>query len=85
MAMESIVTLPWVIPVVCGCTVAIVAIVCGVISECVKTVVQTNLKRTMVENGYTAEQIVTVLRAKKQKTDNFASETQKPSAVKGYA
>ena len=85
MDMASIVNVPWVVPVVCGCTVAIVAIVCGVISECVKTVTQTSLKRSMVENGYTAEQIVTVLHAKQQKPSGCASETKKPSAAQGYA
>ena len=83
MALESIVTLPWVIPVVCGCIVAIVAIIGGVISECFKCVAQAGLKRSMVENGYTAEQIVLVLNAKKG--SSFASEPKNPGAVKGYA
>ncbi len=83
MDLSNIVTLPWVIPVVCGCTVAIVAIICGAISECFKIMAQTNLKRSMVENGYTAEQIVSVLNAKPSR--GFASGSKKPSAVKGYA
>jgi hypothetical protein len=83
MDLTSIVAVPWIVPVVCGCTVGIVAIICGVIGECFKSYTQTSLKRTMVENGYTAEQIVTVLNAKAP--SGFASGTKKPSPAKGYA
>jgi hypothetical protein len=45
----------------CGSIVAIVAIIGGVVSDCVKATSRTGLKRTMVEHGYTAEQIDYVL------------------------
>ena len=83
MDLASIVTIPWVVPVVCGCSVGIVAIVCGVIGDCFKCMAQTNLKRSMVENGYTAEQIVSVIKAKEP--SNYANGNKKPKPVKGYA
>ena len=83
MYMSHIVTLPWVIPVVCGSTVAIVAILSGVIGDCFKSVARTNLKQTMVENGYSVEQIDHVLAA--GETSGKARKKKRPSATKGYA
>ena len=80
MDLMPIVSLPWVVPVVCGSTVAIVAILGGVISDYYKSVAQTNLKQTMVENGYTVEQIDQVLAA-----GGPARSKKKPSPAKGYA
>ena len=57
MNVTSLVAIPWVVPVVCGSIVAVVAILGGVISDCFKTVTRTDLKRSMVERGYTIEQI----------------------------
>ncbi len=64
MDLTSIVAVPWVVPIVCGSTIAIVAILGGVISDCFKSVTRTNLKRSMVQQGYTIEQIDYVLTAK---------------------
>ena len=61
MNVSSLVAMPWVVPVVCGSIVAIVAILGGVVSDCFKTVARTNLKRSMVERGYTIEQIDHIL------------------------
>ena len=61
MNLTSILAVPWVVPIVCGSIVAIVAIVGGVISDCLKCVSRTDLKRSMVEKGYTIEQIDQVL------------------------
>ena len=61
MDLTSVIAYPWVVPVVCGSTIAIVA---GSISDCVKRVSQTNLKQSMVEQGYSVEQIQYVLAAK---------------------
>ena len=61
MDFANIVSLPWVVPIVSGCAVAIMAILGGMISECLKSIAHTNLKRSMVEQGYTIEQIDHVL------------------------
>ena len=57
MDLSHLLAMPWVVPVVCGSIVAVVAILGGVISDCFKTVTRTDLKRSMVERGYTIEQI----------------------------
>ena len=48
-----------------GSIVAVVAILGGTISDCLKTVARTDLKRSMVERGYTVEQIDHVLTDKR--------------------
>lgn len=63
MDLNAVIALPWVVPVICFSTVGIVAIVTGMVSDCVKRVAETNLKQSMVENGYSAEQIQYVLAA----------------------
>ena len=81
MNLTNIVAIPWVVPVVCISTVAIVAILGGVISDIVKSVTRTSLKRSMVEQGYTIEQIDHVLTAKEDTV--HPGEVKNP--VKGYA
>ena len=61
MNLTSLVAIPWVVPVVCGSIIAIVAILGGVISDCLKSVARTDLKRSMVAQGYTIEQIDRIL------------------------
>jgi hypothetical protein len=61
MNLSHLVAMPWVVPVVCGSIVAVVAVVGGVISDCFKSVTRTNLKRSMVDRGYTIEQINHIL------------------------
>lgn len=61
MNLTNLVAMPWVVPVVCGSIVAVVAILGGVISDGFKSVARTNLKRSMVEQSYTVEQIGHVL------------------------
>jgi hypothetical protein len=59
--LTSIIAFPWVVPVVCGCTVAIVAIVAGTIKDVLRNNAGINLTRSMVEQGYSIEQIDHVL------------------------
>ena len=54
MDLTKTVAIPWVLPIICGSIVAIVAIIGGVVSDCVKATSRTRLKRTIVEHGYTA-------------------------------
>jgi hypothetical protein len=61
MNLTSIIAFPWVLPVVCGCTVAIVAIVAGTIKDVLTKTAGIHLKRSMVEQGYSIEQIDHVL------------------------
>ncbi len=61
MNLTSILAVPWVVPIVCGSIVAIVAILGGAISDYLKSVARTDLMRSMVEQGYTIEQIDHVL------------------------
>lgn len=61
MNLSHLVAMPWLVPVVCGSIVAVVAVVGGVISDCLKSVTRTNLKRSMVDRGYTIEQINHIL------------------------
>jgi sensor histidine kinase regulating citrate/malate metabolism len=56
-------TMPWVIPTIFGCLVAIVAIVANVASATMKASAETNLKRRMVEQGYSVDEIERVIRA----------------------
>ena len=65
----DVLIMPWVVPVVFGCLVAIVAIVSGVVSDCVKKVAETKLKQSMVERGYSAAEIERVLRATADEED----------------
>jgi hypothetical protein len=81
MNLTSILAIPWVVPIVCGCTVAIVAILAGVISDVVKNVAHTNLKRAMVDQGYTIDQIDHVLTS--SEATNHADKVKAP--VKGHA
>lgn len=74
----SIFAYPWVLPVMFGSLIAIVAILGGVISDCVTNVSRTNLKRSMVEQGYTVEQINSVMNANVD-----VGKAKKPSPTKG--
>ena len=69
MNFTSLVAIPWVVPIVCGSLVAIVAILSGVIKDCYISVARTNLKRSMVELGYSIEQIDHVLSADESPSD----------------
>ena len=64
MNFHSFLAMPWVVPVICGSLVAIIAIVSNVISDCIKCRADSNLKETMVEHGYSAEQIHEILSLK---------------------
>ena len=61
MNLTSLVAMPWVVPVVCGSIVAVVAVIGGIVNDCIKSVGRTSLKRSMVEQHYTVEQIDHVL------------------------
>ena len=61
MNLISLVAMPWVVPVVCGSIIAVVAVIGGVINDYFKNVARTNLKRSMVERSYTVQQIDRVL------------------------
>lgn len=54
---------PWAIPVIMGCSIAIVAVIGGVVKECIATVAETKLKRSMVERGFSPSEIERVLQA----------------------
>jgi len=66
---QSALGLPWVVPVVFGCLVAMVAIVANVVASTLKTNAETNLKRRMVEHGYSAEDIERVICATARESD----------------
>ena len=68
MNLSHLLEIPWVIPILCGSIVAVVAILGGIISDCFKTVARTDLKRSMVERGYTIEQIDQVLTGKRTRS-----------------
>ena len=73
--------LPWVVPTIFGCLVAIVAIVANVISSTVKANAETDLKRRMVEQGYSADDILRVIRATSEgseETDDACATPAKP-------
>ena len=59
--MLEILTLPWVIPTICGCSVAIVAIVAHAASEAFRSTAEANLKRSMVEQGMSPVEIEQIL------------------------
>ena len=55
--LTRVLSMPWAIPVFMGCMIAIVAIIGGLIKECITKVAETNLKRSMVERGFSAGEI----------------------------
>ena len=55
--------MPWAIPVIMGCCVAMVAILGSLITSCISELAVTNLKRTMVERGYSSAEIQQVVAA----------------------
>ena len=61
--MANVLVMPWAIPAIFGCLVAIVAIVANVASATIKANAETNLKRRMVERGYSVDEIERVIRA----------------------
>ena len=74
---------PWVmVPVILVCLVAMVAIVANAIAATVRANAETVLKRRMVEQGYPADEIVRVIRARPQdlqETDDQEAMPRKPS------
>jgi hypothetical protein len=61
--MTSVLTMPWAIPTIFGCLVAMVAIVANVTAATIKANAETNLKKRMIEQGYSAAEIERVIRA----------------------
>jgi len=61
--LTQVLTMPWAIPVIMGCLVAIVAILATVVSCCISGVAETKLKRAMVERGFSAGEIERVVKA----------------------
>ena len=86
--MASALVMPWVIPVIFGCLVAIVAIVANVIGSTVKANAETDLKRRMVEQGYSADDILRVIRATsadgEESGDEFATLAKPSKPPKQY-
>jgi hypothetical protein len=63
---DNALSMPWAIPTIFGCLVAITAIVCGAVAGSFKASSINRLKRAMVERGYSAAEIERVIRAKPQ-------------------
>lgn len=61
--LTQVLTMPWAIPVIMGCLVAIVAIVSTIVSGCITEVAETKLKRSMVERGFSPIEIERVVKA----------------------
>lgn len=59
--MENALVMPWAIPVIFGCLVAIVAILANVTSSTIKSLSLTSLKKRMLKMGYTATDIERVV------------------------
>lgn len=77
--MVQALAVPWVIPVIFGCLVAIVAIVANVISSTVTANAETDLKRRLVEQGYSADDIVRIVRATSQDNEEADDEVSTPA------
>lgn len=71
---HSALAMPWVVPVIFGCLVGMVAIVANAIVSIMRANAETNLKRRMVEHGYTAEDIARVIRASSHATPDSVDE-----------
>jgi hypothetical protein len=82
--LTQVLMMPWAIPVIMGCMIAIVAIVGGLVSSCITDLAETNLKRSMVERGFSAAEIERVVQAsageKPCKPAPIATEYAKPSS-----
>ncbi len=61
--MVQMLALPWAIPVVFGCLVGIVAILANMVSNIIRNVSETGLKKRMVDQGFSAAEIERVVRA----------------------
>ncbi len=72
--MVQLISMPWAIPVIFGCLVAIVAIIANSISTTLRTNAEIGLKRQMVERGYTAAEIERVMRASSGESEPCSSE-----------
>jgi hypothetical protein len=59
--LTQVLMMPWAIPVIMGCTIAIVAVVGGLITNCLTQLAETNLKRSMVERGFSPDEIQRVV------------------------
>lgn len=66
----EVLAMPWVIPVIFGCLVGMVAIVTSHVSGCITHVAETNLKRAMVERGFSAAEIERVIKATGEPADD---------------
>ncbi len=79
--------MPWVIPTIFGCGVAMVAIIANVVSSTLKANAETRLKQRMVEQGYSPDDIVRVIRAsagEESDDDEFVSSAKPSKPPKQY-
>lgn len=65
-----VLAMPWVVPVIFGCLVGIIAIITSHVSGCITQVAETNLKRVMVERGFSAAEIERVIKATAEPADD---------------
>ena len=64
--MYDFLIMPWAIPVISGCAVAVVAIIVGSIKSALTALAETSLKQSMVEQGFSAAEIERVVLARSQ-------------------
>ena len=59
--LTQVLLMPWVIPIGVGGAVAMFAIGGGILSNCIARVTEAGLKRSMVEQGFSAHEIERVI------------------------
>jgi hypothetical protein len=85
--MYNALSMPWAIPTIFGCLVAIVAIVSGTVAGCYKASSANRLKRAMVERGYSAAEIAQVIQVSAADTcadQEYSQSRRPPKAQKAY-
>ena len=72
--MERVLIMPWAIPVIFGCAVAMISILAKMVSYCWKYHCDTRLKRSMIERGYSVADIERVLNSgqRSYRSDDYA-------------
>lgn len=85
--MYNALSMPWAIPTIFGCLVAIVAIISGAVASCYKASSANRLKRAMVERGYSAAEIARVIQVSPCDADageKYYESRRPPKAQKAY-
>ncbi len=79
--MTHFLAMPWVIPVVFGCLVGMVAIIANASSSTIKSISETGLKKRMVAQGFTASDIERVVRANARHCPHCGHEYPEESSI----